>query len=1427
MPPEDGSVPAEDGSAPRRFLIATAITRYPKATHLGWDRPDLADARRRVVELFTNRLGYRHVTDLGLDPTSDQLTTGLRAFCMSAERRPDDLVAVYIAGHGEVLDDDGEHVLLTADTDPKDIDDALPTRRLARKILRRTHVRRLLMLLDTCYSGRGGNELAAAALDRMNHQWGEETGSGLIVISAAQPQEQAETGAFPHLLEQAVTSLATAGHGPRTLALDSVVQRMNDHPDRPPHQRIGLTQIGLTGEVPPFLANPRHQTRRTEVDLELQQAAQWEEHAARRETEFRTRLLAGAQGATPDHAGWWFAGRRAALGTITDWLVARSPAQPALAVTGDPGSGKTAVLGLIAALTHPERRRTVPFDSLVLDPQSLPQHAVDVSIHAQNLTNDQVLQGLAAGARVRAGTLGEFLEALGPRKSSDDRPFTVLIDALDEAATPILLCSQVLRPLITHASGRVRLLMGTRPHLLPWLELERTGRIDVVDLDADRYADPDALLEYTIRTLIRAHPRSPYENCPPPLRMAVARGIAAAAGRSFLVARISAGTLAADPALPDPADPAWRASLPKLPSEAMRRDLRQRLGADAARATDLLRPLAFAEGRGLPWEDIWAPLAEAVSERPCVDDDLLWLREAAGAYVVEVTEDGRSAYRLYHRALAEHLREGVETAAVHAAFTRTLVSRVPYGPDGARDWSRAHPYTRRHLAGHAAHGGLLDELVTDPEYLVHADPAGLMPHLPMARSPAAQLPATIYRTSFGTHRRTGTDERRQILALDAARYNVSPFLAALNGRAADHMWKPLWGSGGTLSPTLRDTLPSAAGPVRAMALALLDGHPVAVTGHGDTTVRVHELATGRSVGQPLTGHTGAVTAVACIELNGRPVAVTGSGDRTVRVWDLNTGTPVGGPLAGHTGPVVAAACTELGRPVAVTGSYDGTVRVWDLATGKAIGQPMTGHTSTVAAVACTELDGRPVAISCSGDRTVRVWDLETSRPVLDPMQTGHGAWVNGVACARLGGRPVLVTASSDGTLRVWDLGTRRLVRGPMFGHTRAVVAITCAVLDGRPVAVSASSDGTVRAWELATGESAGEPMTGHTGGVNAVACLVLDGSPIAVTASDDRTVRVWDLLTAGKRVGAWRTGHTGEVTVAVATRLGDRPVAVTGASDKTVRMWDASTGQALGKPLTGHIATVVAVACTVLDGRSVAVTGSDDGTVRVWDLTSGQALATRMARGGSGITAVACMTLDDRPLVVGAAEDGTARAWDLATGEPFGEPVTVSDGPLRAVACGALNGRPVGVVASACGELRVWDPATGSTSPLGDHDRPGAVRALAVTALARGLVTVTGSDDRTARVWDLDTRTPIGGPLAGHTGPVTAVACASLDGRAVAVTGSGDRTVRVWDLTMRRQTGVVHLMAPCRAVALSEEGHLICCFGDHIAVLASGRLVRE
>ena len=216
-------------------------------------------------------------------------------------------------------------------------------------------------------------------------------------------------------------------------------------------------------------------------------------------------------------------------------------------------------------------------------------------------------------------------------------------------------------------------------------------------------------------------------------------------------------------------------------------------------------------------------------------------------------------------------------------------------PTSTATGARAHPYTLTHLAYHARHAGLLDEIVADSDYLVHATPRNLAPHLQHVGSDPARLTAAVYRTGLALHATAPPDVRRQILALDAARAGAHLFHHALASRVPPGHWTPRWATGSTFAPAQRDTFTGHTAPVRAVACTLVDGIPVAVAGGGDGTVRVWDLTTGQAAGPPLTGHTSTISAVACTLVDGIPVAVTGGYDDMVRVWDLTTGQAASTP----------------------------------------------------------------------------------------------------------------------------------------------------------------------------------------------------------------------------------------------------------------------------------------------------------------------------------------------------------------------------------------------------------------------------------------------------------------------------------------------------------------------------------------------------
>jgi WD40 repeat protein len=1431
----------------------------------------LGEARQQIIDLFTGTFGYTHVSDLGMDPTEAQLTGHLRALCRHRVR-PQDYLVVYIAGHGEVLDG-GRHVLLTADTDPHDIPDALSTMRLADKMLLGTPLQRLLLLLDTCYSGQGGNQIAAAVLTGMEREWTGSDRPGLVVVTSTQPFEQADTGAFPALLSQAIHNRPTAGQVPPSLELGAVVDAMNSNSDRPQHQRIGMIALGLTGHIPDFLPNPRHRPGMTDIDLHMQQVAEWDTHAERREVEFRRRFLVRAMGGPTDAPAWWFTGRHAALTDIASWLA--SPAQPAaLIVTGGPGSGKTAVLGLVSALAHPEDRRTVPLDALDLPQGAVPPlGAIDVTIYAGGLTHDQVLAGIAAAARIDAKTVSELLAGVGAQRASRGRVFTAVIDALDEAADPQQLVSQVLRPIIEYDHCRtIRLLLGTRPHLLGLLNPPGNSygaAVATIGLDSDLYADQTALTAYTIRCLLEASPHSRYLDIPPEQARAVAVAVAEAATPSFLVARITSTTLAWEQSIADPRDPPWLASLPRLPSDAMRADLDTRLGEEAQRARDLLRPLAYAEGQGLPWENIWAPLATAISRNEYSDADLFWLRAHAGSYVVEATEAGRSAYRLYHQALTEYLRAdteaiGLDEPAVQQAFVEIL-SRVPRTMDATRDWNRAHPYALRHLATHAALAGSVDALLTDPEYLVHADPDTLLRALPHARTRDGQRAGVIYRASADRHRHASRKTRRQLLAIDAARHGAVAMCDALS---TDLPWRPRWATGTLTRSSLRLTLPGHTQPVQAIACTQIDGVPVAVAGSGTILgsgeLRVWDLRTGQqrfSLTSPQI-----VSAVACTHIDGVPIAIADYRGESV-VWDLRTGQQRAA-FGGHSLMITAMTCTQIdGVPVAITvggtpnlreNAEVGEAFVWDLRTGQQR-FALPSSTQLATAVACGQVDDVPIAVVAHGGEAT-VWDLRTGQQRI--VLTAHQQSISAVACAVVDSVPVAITAA-DTEVLIWDLRTGRQ-RTMLTGHTQPVTAITCAQIGDIPVAVTgagivrvsggAVGDGEILMWDLRTGQQRGV-LAEHTLPVNAVACDVVDGVPVALSGSGnsfgggDSELLVWDLRAVSDSIAL--SGHSQPLTGAACTQIDNVPVVITSASTAAgtilggvtvgeILVWDLRTGHQRAA-LSGHTLPVNAVACCVVEDIPVAITGGGKiaggpaGEALVWDLRTGQQ---RAALSGHTlpVNAVACGKIGDIPVAVtgGGTIFGKNHAevlvWDLCTGRRRG--VLVGHKlPVNAVACGQIGNVPVAITGGGSihngdsAEVLTWDLRTGRRrATLTGHSQP--VRAVACTQIDNIPVAITAAsaranagaglfdspshlhsgDNAEVFLWDLRTGRRRA-TLTGHSQPVRAVACTQIDNIPVAIIGTGEALL-VWNLLTCQQQETFAMPHEVAAVAIGA-GHEI------------------
>ena len=132
----------------------------------------------------------------------------------------------------------------------------------------------------------------------------------------------------------------------------------------------------------------------------------------------------------------------------------------------------------------------------------------------------------------------------------------------------------------------------------------------------------------------------------------------------------------------------------------------------------------------------------------------------------------------------------------------------------------------------------------------------------------------------------------------------------------------------------------------------------------DGAVHLWDVASHRSVGQPLRGHAGVPSSVAWSSRG--DIVASGGEDGTVVLWDVTTGRQIGNPIVDHTDSITDLAWSATGELLA-SASVDSTVRLWD-PSGIAIGPPLQ-HAEPVSMVAWST-DGQRIATVSDG---IEIW----------------------------------------------------------------------------------------------------------------------------------------------------------------------------------------------------------------------------------------------------------------------------------------------------------------------------------------------------------------------------------------------------------------------------------------------------------------------
>ncbi|WP_332759616.1 caspase family protein [Streptomyces sp. MT206] len=681
------------------------------------------------------------------------------------------------SGHGVL--DDRELRLIVRDTVDPEFDGEVHSANLLASTASLSGADQVLLLIDTCHAGAGvvpSLEKALGRLSQRNLPPGRWAWFG--VIASCRPQEKAEAGgvlldAFARVLRE----------GPRTdeyrhewsrrngqVSGNTVIQAvLAEWPSEVGHRPLDA----MTGRDRLMFANPLR--------------------AAATEPELVEHLVQAARGAAPDDEGWFFSGRRRVLGEITEWLEARRPGL--FLVTGSAGSGKSAVLGRIATLSDPAHRADVlahqPLTPRDPDPG---EDSVDVALHLRGFTVQQLAEAIARRLSLpRPQTPAALIAEVEKGWPESRRRLVLVLDGLDEAAPdqahPVV--EQLLAPL----SRLSCVLLGSRdrpfrPQQEPGESLDQAVsrlldvRARASDLDAESDTESD-IREYCRRRLLARGLTDPDATT----ATGLVAGRASTRSGGFLFARMATDSLLRRFAAAGTQDWDWEEAIPSSISAAFTEDLesgpvRERDGAVLPHAAeDLLTALAWSAGNGMPARGVWEAAASALSADGIEygPEDVDWLLNEYGRYVVEDTDGTQAVYRLYHREFIAHLQQVSQPSDPAYRVARALVDLLRgQAADGAVI-EKVNPYLLGALPVHAALAeergiALVRELVDTHGELFRPALAHALNGMAASRSDAGRGARAL------APAQEGTDIYRELAAGNPAAY-LPDLAGALNNLA--------------------------------------------------------------------------------------------------------------------------------------------------------------------------------------------------------------------------------------------------------------------------------------------------------------------------------------------------------------------------------------------------------------------------------------------------------------------------------------------------------------------------------------------------------------------------------------------------------------------------------------------------------------------
>ncbi|MDX2917056.1 AAA family ATPase [Streptomyces sp. NE06-03C] len=1076
--------------------------------------------------------------------------------------------------------------------------------------------------------------------------------------------------------------------------------------------------------------------------------------------------------------GFRFRGRTAALNTITNWI-SSPPTRKALVITGSPGVGKSAVLGRIVTTADQEISDQLPVNDSAA---RAPIGSISCAVHAKGKTALDVATEIAAAASAAIPEDIEYLperlrEALEGRfagqNSASQNAFTVIIDALDEASTAQqarLIIRRIITPLVeTCTDLNIRVIVGSRRRDDSGDLLASFGRaLTLIDLDHSEFFEQEDLRSYTVATL-QMHGDERHDNpyLVDEIAEPVAQRIADMAARNFLVAGLVARTHGLHDQ--EPVHPDEIAFIPTVDGALYDYlDRIQPLYGHAAGS--VLTALAYAEAPGFSLT-LWCTAISALGG-PAIPETALasFARSSAANFLVESSgEHGQElAYRLFHQALNDTLISA--RVELHSRIEDEMSLAHAMIAEGERtNWMGADPYLKRSLPGHAENGKVLDDLLTQAGYLLHADLRRLLPITDRTSS-------TLSRNTTKLLRRTpeafNADPSRRL-----ALFSVSEAQQRLGHTYRDFPfpapYRALWSN---VVPGREEAV--LDGHTRwsyVLRAFSVEGQELLASAGGDRTVRIWDPVLGEVL-HVMEGHTDEVRSIVPVRLGALDALASVGRDGAVRFWDPLSGDAIhqiNGDPAGYS---ALCSFTRDGRTLlAAARAADSTIQMFDPLTGEQVSK-LNGHDEWISDLCEVTFEGTTLLASCSEDGTVILQDpvMGVARWSVTHGNTWDGEWIRTMCTVVEGGRTLLIGGGYDSVIRIWDPrdGTEVM---RLKGHEAPVLTICSTTIKGESVIASGSEDGTLRLWSPHTGNEL-TAWSGHAGAIYSVSAIHANGQTRLASTGDDRSIRIWDPNIRSQNSLTER-GDTQSFDVActVRTKTG-LLMATSRVGANSIEIRDPTSWETIRQIRTEN----TYVLCVAPWGGESFLASAKVG-IDIWDPCTGnrvQSLSHPRARYAE-IESIFSFKFHSIPMIV--ASLGTSlHFWDVSRVQAvhaFDVPAgarQICAVPVRdrlAISGINFNGR----------RIEVWDPGSGKRLSRLESGRAALVSQCAVKVGSRVLL-ATGNEFGLIQFWDVTTQALVAS-LEGHSARVGQLWVSVVDGHTVLVSAGDDRMLRIWDPT--------------------------------------------